>query len=139
MEMQNFEKKLIQMTKPEVSELKHLEMLSNAIGKAKDKSVLSWWWISIPLYIIATLLMKTIFMPGTSLISNISEMTVRERNSSILFFLIVPIVFIIINFISIRKIYFLSGSPKTLNFLSVVWFNVLIIIFSILILIIYSL
>jgi hypothetical protein len=112
MEMQNFEKKLIQMTKPEVSELKHLEMLSNAIGKAKDKSVLSWWWISIPLYIIATLLMKTIFMPGTSLISNISEMTVRERNSSILFFLIVPIVFIIINFISIRKIYFLSQDLK---------------------------
>jgi hypothetical protein len=139
MEMQNFEKKLTQMTKPEVSELKHQEMLANAIRKAKDKSVVSWWWISIPGYIIATLLMKTVFMPGTTLISNISDMVTREKYSSILFFLIVPIAFIIINIISIRKVHFLSGSPKTLNFLWEVWFNVLIIIFSILILIIYAL
>ena len=137
--MENFENELIQMTKHEVPELKHQEMLADAIIKAKDKSVMSLWWISIPLYIIATLFMKTVFMPGTTLISNISEMTGRERYSSMLFFLVVPIVFIIINFLSIRKIYFLSGRPKTLSFLHEVWFNVFIIVFSILILIIYSL
>lgn len=139
MEEQNFEKKLIQMTKPVVSELKHQEILADAITKAKDKSVLSWWWLSVPLYIIATLLMKTVFMPGTTLISNIYELTGRARYSSLLFFLIIPIVFIILNFISIRKIYLLSGSPKTVRFLLGIWYNVLIIIFSILILIIYSL
>ena len=139
MEMKNFEEKLIQMTKPEVSQLKQQEMLANAITKAKDKSVVSWWWLCIPLYIIATLLMKTFFMPGTTLISNIYELTGRERYSSIIFFLILPIVFIIINFISIRKIYLLSGSPKTINFIRAIWFNALIIIFSILVLIIYSL
>ena len=139
MEMQNFENKLIQMTKPEVSQLKHQDMLANAITKAKDKSVVSWWWLCIPLYIIATLLMKTFFMPGTTLISNIYQLTGKERNLSIFLFLILPIVFIIINFISIRRIYLLSGSPKTINFIRAIWFNALIIIFSIIVLLIYSL
>ena len=139
MEMQNFEEKLIQMTKPEVSQLKHQDMLANAITKAKDKSVLSWWWISIPLYIIAALLMKSVFMPNTTLISNIHEFISKERYSSVLFFLVLPIMFITINFISIRRIYFLSGNQKTINFLQSVWFNVLIIFLSILVLIIYAL
>jgi hypothetical protein len=139
MEMQNFENKLIQMTKPEVSQLKHQDMLANAITTAKDKSVVSWWWLCIPLYIIAALLMKTFFMPGTTLISNIYELKGKERYSSVLLFLILPIVFIIINFISIRKIYVLSANPKTINFIRAIWFNALIIIFSIIVLIIYSL
>jgi hypothetical protein len=139
MAMKNFEEKLNQMTKPEVSQLKHQDMLANAITKAKDKSVVSWWWLCIPLYIIATLLMKTLFMPGTTLISNIYELTGKEKYSSVLFFLILPIVFIIMNFISIRKIYLLSGSLKTINFIRAIWLNALIIIFSIIVLIIYSL
>jgi hypothetical protein len=139
MEMENFEEKLTKMTKPEVTHLKHQEMLANAITKAKDKSVISWWWLSIPLYLIATLLMKTIFMPQTNLRLNIHDFTSRENYSSVLFFLVLPILFIAINFISIRNIYFLSGSPKSVKFLGTAWFNVLIIIFSILILIIYTL
>ena len=137
MEKQEFENKLIQMTKPEVSQLKHQDMLANAI--TKDKSVVSWWWLCIPLYITATLLMKTFFMPGTTLISNIHELTGKERYSTVLFFLILPIVFILINFLSIRKIYLLSGSPKTLYFIRAIWFNALIIIISMLVIIIYSL
>jgi hypothetical protein len=139
MEMKNFEEKLAQMTKPEVTHLKHQDMLASAITKAKDKSVISWWWLSIPLYLIATFLMKTIFMPQTTLRLSIHEFAIREMYSSVLFFLVLPIVFIIINFISIRNIYFLSGSPKSISFLQTAWFNVLMIIFSILILLIYSL
>jgi len=139
MEMENFEEKLTQMTKPEVTHLKHQAMLANAITKAKDKSVVSWWWLSIPLYLIATLLMKTIFMPQTTLRLNIHDFTSRELYSSALFFLVLPIIFIVINFISIRNIYFLSGSPKSIKFLRTAWFNVLMIVFSVLILIIYSL
>jgi len=139
MEMENFEEKLTQMTKPEVTNLKHQDMLANAITKAKDKSVNSWWWLSIPLYLIVTLLMKTIFMPQTTLRLNIHDFTSREIYSSILFFIVLPILFIVINFISIRNIYFLSGSQKSISFLRAAWFNVLMIIFSILILIIYSL
>lgn len=137
--MENFEEKLTQMTKPEVTYLKHQDMLANAITKAKDKSVISWWWLSIPLYLIAALVMKTIFMPQTNLRLNIHEFSNREIYSSVLFFLVLPIVFIVINFISIRNIYFLSGSPKSISFLQTAWFNVLMILFSILILIIYSL
>jgi len=139
MEKQKFEEKLLRMTKPEVSDLKHQDMLANAITKAKDKSVLSWWWLSIPLYIVAMLLMKSAFIPNTTLISNIHELAIKERYISILFFLVVPIVFIIVNLLSIRKIYYLSGSPKTLNFLQTNWYNVLMLILSFLILLIYSL
>jgi len=139
MKMKIFEEKLIQMSKPEISQLKHQDMLANAITKAKDKSVVSWWWLCIPLYIIATLFMKTLFMPDTTLISNIYELKGKEWYSSLLLFLILPIVFITINLISIRKIYLLSGSPKTINFIGAIWFNVMIIIFSFLVLIIYSL
>jgi hypothetical protein len=139
MEMQNFEEKLMQMTKPEVSQLKHQDMLAKAITKAKDKSVLSWWWLSIPLYIIAALIMKSAFMPGTTLISNLHELTGKEKYTTILFFLVVPVAFILFNVLSIRKIYFLSGNPKTINFLKAVWFNVLIVLLSFLILLIYSL
>ena len=139
MEKKSFEELLTQMTKPEVTQLKHQEMLASSITKAKDKSVLSWWWLSIPLYIIAMLLMKSVFMPQTSLVSSLHELISKEKYSSVFFFLLLPIVFMVINFLSIRKIYFLSGNPKTLHFLESVWFNVLIILFSILILIIYSL
>ena len=139
MEEQNFEKELIRMKKPEVSQLKHQEMLADAITKAKDKSVVSWWWLSIPFYILAALTMKSFYMPHANLISNIHELTGRERYSSLLFFLVLPIVFIAVSCLSIRKIYFLSGSPKTISFLWTVWFNVLVILFSILILMIYAL
>jgi len=139
MEMQKFEEKLIQMTKPDVLHLKHEDMLANAITKAKDKSVVSWWWLCIPLYIIATLLMKTFFIPGTTLISNILKLTGKEMYSSVLFFFLLPIVFITINFISIRKIYLLSGNPKTVNFIFSIWFNAVVIIFSMLVILIYLL
>jgi hypothetical protein len=109
MEMENFEDKLSQITKPDVSQLKHQDMLANEIIKAKDKSVLSWWWLSIPLYIIAALLMKSAFMPHTTLISNLQDLTSRDKYSTLLFFLVLPLIFIAINLISIRKIYFLRA------------------------------
>jgi hypothetical protein len=139
MEKENFEKKLEKMTKPEIPQLKHEDMLAHAIINAKDKSVVSWWWLSVPLFIIMMLLMKSFFMPGTSLISNIHDLAGKEKYMSLVFFVISPIVLIAVNLMSIRRIYFLSGNPKPLNFLETVWFNVLIILLSVLILIIYIL
>jgi hypothetical protein len=139
MEKQNFEKKLREMEKPEIHRLKHEDMLANAIINAKDKSVVSWWWLSVPLFIIAMLLMKTLYMPGTTLVSNIRDLAGKEQYMSLIFFLISPVVLIIVNAFSIRKIYYLSGSPKSMNFLETVWFNILIIVFSVLILLIYLL
>jgi len=139
MDSQNFEDRLRQVTKPEVKELKHQDMLADATAKGKDKSVVSWWWLIIPLYIILTLVMKSIYMPNTSFISNIQELTSKQKLTSSIFFLILPIIFILISFYNIRKIYFLSGNPKSVIFLKAVWLDILMILFSILILIIYVL
>jgi hypothetical protein len=139
MEKENFEKKIEKMTKPEISQLKHEDILAHAIINAKDQSVVSWWWLSVPLFIIMMLLMKSFYMPGTSLISNIHELAGKQKYISLIFFLVSPIVLIIANLINIRRIYYLSGNPKSVNFLETVWFNVLIIFLSVLILIIYLL
>jgi hypothetical protein len=139
METQNFEKKLNEMEKPEIHNLKHEDILSRTIINAKDKSVVSWWWLSVPVFIILMLMMKSTFMPGTSLISNMHDLESSQKFISIAFFLISPIILIIINALTIRKIHFLSGSPKSFSFLEAVWFNILIIIVSALILLIYSL
>ena len=138
MEKQNFEKKLTEMGKPEIHNLKHEDMLSRSIINAKDKSVVSWWWLSVPIFIILMLLMKSTFMPGTTLISNMHELESKQKFISLVFFLISPLILIIINVLIIRRIHFLSGSPKSINFLEAVWFNILIIAISVLILIIYS-
>ena len=61
--MDEFEEKLLKMTKPEVDKLKHESMLAQEIIKAKEKSVLSLWWISLPLYVVAMFLMKALFDP----------------------------------------------------------------------------
>ena len=137
MKKENFEKKLTDMTKPEIPDLKHEDMLAGAIINAKDKSVVGWWWLSVPAFVILMLMMKSVFMPGTTLISNMHEMESTQKYVSIIFFLISPLILIMINALTIKKIYFLSGSPKSVNFLGTIWYNVLVIILSLLILIIY--
>ncbi|MBL7994365.1 hypothetical protein JNM05_03240 [bacterium] len=139
MELQNFENNLIKMTKPEVSQLKHQDMLEAAIVKARARSAVSWWWLCIPMYLIAALCMKTFFMPGTTLISNMAELTNKESYSSILLFLFLPIVLMIISAITIRNAYTTSGKAKNVALLQKVWLNVIILIISIIIIIIYSL
>ena len=139
METDNFEKQLAEMTKPDVKGLKHEDILATAIINARDKSVVSWWWISVPVFIILMLMMKSTFMPGTTLISNIHELESSQKLMSLIFFLISPLILIIINVLTIRKIHFLSGSPKSINFLETIWLNILVIAVSVLILIIYSL
>ena len=139
METRKFENKLKEMEKPEIHNLKHEDILSRTIINAKDKSVVSWWWLSVPVFIILMLMMKSTFMPGTTLISNMHELESGQKFISVAFFLISPLILIIINALTIRKIHFLSGSPKSLNFLEAVWFNILIIVVAALILLIYSL
>lgn len=137
METQYFEDKLIQMTKPEITNLKHQEILSDAILKAKEKSIVSWWWICVPLFIICMLVMKSMFMHGTSLISNIHEYAEKEKYQSLFLFIIVPATLIIANMLSMRKVFKFYGSPRDTRFLEIVWFNIVIIVFSVLVLLIY--
>jgi hypothetical protein len=139
MKNDNFEMKLTEMTKPEIPHMKHEDMLGKAIVNAKDKSVLSLWWLSVPAFIVLMLIMKSIYMPGTTLVSNMKEMELQNKFVSVVFFLVSPIVLIIINAFSIRKIYFLSGSPKSATFLQTVWLNIMVIAFAVVVLIMYSL
>jgi hypothetical protein len=83
--------------------------------------------------------MKSVFMPNATLSSGIHDLIDKQRFAAYLFFLISPVIFILINIISVGNVHILSDSPKSINFLKTVWFNVLIIIFFIFILIIYSL
>lgn len=139
MKTQDFEEKLNQMTKPEVTHLKHEDMLADALITAKDKSALSWWWLSVPLYIIAAFIMKSFFMPRATFIVSMHEFSNKEKILSVAFFLIAPLVFSILNFLSIRRIYRTVGIQKMSTLLQTTWFNFLMILLSILILIIYLL
>ncbi len=137
--MEEFDDILKQMSKPQVSGLKHQEMLSDAITKAKERSVLSWWWISIPLYLIAVLLMKTVFMPGTTFYSNLHAMASGSRFPTILLFLVIPAIIIVVNLVHIRRIYSLTGSPGLATFSRIAWFNLLAVFTAAVIIIIYFL
>jgi hypothetical protein len=137
MKNENFEEKLNAMTKPELPDMKHQQMLADAIINARDKSVVSLWWLSIPVFIILMLTMKSLYVPGTTLISNIKALAESENNIYRMFFLIAPLILIIINAFAIKKVYFLSGSPKSFDFIPGVWFNILIIILSLVILSVY--
>ncbi len=139
MKKPSFEEQLENMKKPEVSELKHQEFLSATITKAKDNSALSWWWLIIPLYLIAAFIIKSFYMPQSNLISDIHELKKEHYFTTTLCFLILPLVFAILNMISIRKTFFLSGNPAIIPFIKVVWFNVLIIALSVIILIVFIL
>jgi hypothetical protein len=139
MENENFRKMMEEMEKPEISGLKHQDLIAKSVINARDKSVVSFWWLSIPLFIILMLLLKSVYMPGTTFISNIHALSSGDKYMSLIFFLITPVILIIINILTIRKTHFLSGNPEFLSFLQVIWSNVLIIVFSLLILIIYLL
>lgn len=139
MKNKNFEMKLSEMSKPEINQLKHQDMLAKAIINAKDSSVVSLWWLSIPLFIVAMLMMKSYFMPGSSLVSNIKDLALREKYIYHTFFLIAPVALILFNGIIIKRVHFLSGSPRSMDFLKDVWYNVVIIALSAVILIIYIL
>ena len=133
----NFEDELMKMKKPEITELKHESLLARAFVNARDKSVVTWWWLSIPLYITVMLLMKSYFKPGTGFISNLHEITKNGDLLSVLFFLLIPLLFILLNFISLLKIYMFSGSPEFTHFLKQVWYNVLMVILSLVVVLFY--
>jgi len=137
MEQTNFENILLNMSKPQIEELKHQDMLEHAIIKAKDTSSLSWWWLSIPLYVIGAFCMKSFFMPGATLTSSIHEFGSKQPYLSVLLFVIVPIAFILLNSLSIRKVYTIFGGVSKHKIVEETWVNLLLIIASVLILITY--
>jgi hypothetical protein len=139
MKTENFEQKLMEMEKPEITELKHNDLLADAIMNAKGRVVVSWWWISIPMFIILMLLMKTSYNPGTTFLSGIHELKTTSSSVSLILFLISPVIIIVVNALTIRNIYLISGKPKSFNFSGEIWFCLLNIALALFIIIIYLL
>ncbi len=137
--MKNFEEKLREMSKPEIKPLQHEALLAKALENARDQSVLSWWWLSVPLYILAALLMKVMYKPQPSFLLSIREITRGGGYFALLFFLVAPVVFIVVHFWNARRIYALLGRPALGDFVRMAWFNLLMMLLSICILIFYFL
>ncbi len=137
--MKNFEEILNGMSKPEINNLKHEDLLAKAIINSKSKSALSFWWIIIPIYIIAAFVMKSLFVPHNSLRSNLTELTEKNGYIAILIFIAIPIVVIIINLVSIKNIYSLSKNISLSKFFVSSLINIFIILISLTIMLIYLL
>jgi hypothetical protein len=134
MSTENFEDILNNMEKPGVPELKHAAMLPGMIAKTKDRSAVSLWWLFIPLYVIAALLMKSFYVSGTSFTSLLHDFAGSKTYTSVLIFYILPVLLIITNIISIKQLYFLYGSLTKTGFLKIIRTQLLLIIVSLLIL-----
>ncbi len=139
MTTEKFADVLSNMTKPEVNELKHEDDLSKVIMKAKARSAVSFWWLCIPLYIIAALIMKSYYAPNGSLIKILHEFTDSKGYTTILLFFILPVLLIVINLLTIKQLYFLYSGLTKAGFLKTIAVPILIIFLSLLVLLIYFL
>lgn len=111
--MEDLEKILADMSKPEIGNLKHQDLLAKNILNARRKTVLSWWWICIPLYVLSALIMKGFYKHSSSLAQNLSELAIKNKYLVYLFFVGVPAIVIIINAATIFKIYSIAGLSKS--------------------------
>ena len=136
-EMQEFEERLKHLEKPVVDDLKHQDVLADAIADARNRSAVSWWWLAVSVYSLAALLMKTVFVPHETLTRNIHEFAIRDGGLSIVVFLILPVLSIAVNLPAMLRIYRESGKPRASGLLRIVWRNVVIVIVSIVIIFIY--
>ena len=135
--MKKFEDILSKISNPEINNLKHEDLLAKAISQAKQKSALSFWWIIIPLYVIAAFVMKSIFMPKNSFLSNMHGLIDKNGYTAVLIFIVVPAALIITNLWSIKIIYYLSGRSAIKEILCTAGINILITLISIFLIIIY--
>jgi hypothetical protein len=94
--MEDFEKMLTEISKPEVKTLKHQDLLAEQIMRAKNRNALSVWWLLIPLYVIATFSMKTVYMK-TSLKQEINLFKAHSPLLSFGLFLLLPALIILVS------------------------------------------
>lgn len=129
--MDQLEEILTTMSKPGVKELKHQELLGKAIVQSKRKTVLSTWWLAIPLYCLAMLGMETIYKKGTSLHDHLHQMDSSNPHLAQILFAVVPLALILLNGLHIWSTWKITRS------LNAVLLNATMIIISLLVLIFY--
>jgi hypothetical protein len=92
--MEDFEKMLTEISKPEVKLLRHQDLLAGKIVHTKNRNALSLWWLLVPLYIIVTLTMKTFYLK-TSFKHEIGLFRATNPIISFMLFLMLPALIII--------------------------------------------
>ena len=133
----NFENMLNNISGPEIKSLRHEDLLARAIIRNKHKAAVSFWWLSIPIYIIAAFVMKSTFMPGTSFISILHGLISKDGYTVILIFIVIPAALIVTNMISLINLYRLSGKPAAIKLLQAEYINVIFTVILIILMIIY--
>ena len=69
--MEDLQEILTEMSKPEVPNLKHQEAITDLIIRGKRKIALSLWWLSVPVFVLAALLMEQFYKPRSTVWSSI--------------------------------------------------------------------
>lgn len=90
--MEDLQKILTGMSKPEVPPLKHQEALSRLVIQGKRRMAVSVWWLAVPVFMVAAFVMKEFYKPGSTLGSSIRDFKERNFLLSFLLFVFVPLV-----------------------------------------------
>lgn len=93
--MDDFEKMLTELPKPEVKELRHEDMLAADLIRAKDKAATGLWWLLVPLYVLTMLLVRTLYKK-TSLAMELNAFYERSPLLALLLFIAAPLLLLVL-------------------------------------------
>lgn len=134
METSEFENKLHHMSKPEINQLSHQNLVAHAISRAKEKSVVSLWWLAIPAFVIIMLWMKSMYMPQHRFFTYLKETISGQPPLMVFIFYFVPVILTLVNAWTIKKTNYLLGGPGIFKLLQAVGHNVVMILLALFIL-----
>jgi hypothetical protein len=134
METSEFEKKLHDMSKPEIDQLSHQNLVAHAISQAKDKSIVGLWWLAIPAFLIAMLWMKSTYMPQQCFFTILKETISGQPPLMEFIFYFVPVTLTVLNAWTIKKVNYLLGGPGIFKLFQAVGQNVVMILLALFIL-----
>jgi hypothetical protein len=134
--MEDLQQLLTGMSKPEVPHLKHQEALTDLIIRSKRKITLSLWWLSVPVFVIAVLLMEQAYKPGSTLWSSIRKLKDRHSTQSALLLFLLPLVVCAIQLLQLRKYHLIRQSPWRVR-TNAIWVHLLLIFLSLITILIY--
>lgn len=124
------------MSKPAMPDLKHQEALMDLITRGKRKTAVSFWWLAVPLFMMAMLLMQQIYRPQSTFRSSIRDFKDRNSVEAVFLLVIAPLILAIANGWQIARLDFLLR-PRGASRFTITWPQWLIIIISVAIIIVY--
>ncbi len=135
--MKTFEDELNQMSKPEVGYLRHENLLAKSISRVQDKSRVSLWWISIPVYMLSAFIMKGFYTHNFSIASSLHEIFSMNGYLRGLVFFALPAILIVANLTSIRQLMFLYGSSEKTALYKLIYSEALVVFLSLIVMLVF--